>query len=173
MLKIFNDLGPFFRDNYRRINVREYARIRKVTPPTASSLLKGLQNEGLLKMETEKNYIYYSANRDNALFVSLSRGYWHTKLVESGIMTYIEKELLDPVVVLFGSFSKGETKHDSDIDLAVFSVSSKKTLRHIDDFGRKMKRKIHLFMFKSEDEVKSKELLNNIRNGLVICGGWN
>lgn len=173
MLKIFNDLEPFFRDNYRRINVREYARLKGITPPTASKLLGELQKDYLLKKEAEKNYIYYSANRDNAVFVSLSRGYWHAKLVESGVITYLEKELLDPLVVLFGSFSKGEIKHDSDIDLAVFSISPKKTLRHIDDFGRKIRRKIHIFTFKGEDEVKSKELLNNIRNGLVICGGWN
>jgi len=65
MLKIFNDLEPFFRDNYQRINVREYARIRKMSPPSASALLSNLEKEGLLNVEKEKNYIYYHANRED------------------------------------------------------------------------------------------------------------
>lgn len=54
MLKIFNNLEPFFENNYKRINVREYARLKKISPPTASKLLSELQKEDLLEREDEK-----------------------------------------------------------------------------------------------------------------------
>ena len=35
MLNIINNLRPFIEDCYRRISVREYSRLLKVSPPTA------------------------------------------------------------------------------------------------------------------------------------------
>jgi len=46
MLNIINSLMPFFEDCYRRINVREYSRLRKSSPPTASKILFELNKEG-------------------------------------------------------------------------------------------------------------------------------
>lgn len=48
MLKIINDLTPFFEDCYREISVREYARIMSISPPTASKLLSYYCSEKLL-----------------------------------------------------------------------------------------------------------------------------
>ena len=123
MLKIFNNLEPFFQDDYRRINVREYARIEKISAPSASALLKNLEKEVLLFKEEEKNYIYYSANRENKIFIDLSRVYWFMKFKEIGLINHFEKELIDPLIILFGSFCKAEIKSNSDIDLAIFTIS--------------------------------------------------
>src|SRR3989338_495141 len=106
MLKIINDLRPFFEDNYRRINVREYARLLKISPPTASNLLHGYYEEGILKKEEEKQYIYYFANKENGLFIDLSRTYWKIQLEKAGMMNFFEKELMSPIIILFGSLSK-------------------------------------------------------------------
>ena len=51
MLNIINDLDCFFEDCYRRVNVREYARIKGISPPTASKILTNYQKEGLLFKE--------------------------------------------------------------------------------------------------------------------------
>ena len=48
MLNIINNLKPFIEDSYRRINVREYSRLMKISPPTASKTLFELSKEGLL-----------------------------------------------------------------------------------------------------------------------------
>ena len=71
MLKIFNDLEPFFKDNYRRINVREYARLLNISPPSASKLLKLYTKEGLLVLEEDKNFLNFSVNKENNLFIHL------------------------------------------------------------------------------------------------------
>ena len=170
MIDILKELKPFFEDNYRRINVREYARIMKISPPTASILLKRFLKEGLLKKEIDKQYMYYFANKENAIFIGLSRIYWLSYFKSSGLIDLFEKELVSPVVILFGSLSKAETKIDSDIDLAIFT-SSKNEL-NLNEFENKLKRKIQLFKFKSREDVTNKELLNNILDGYLLVGRW-
>ena len=163
MLKIIDDLMLFFEDCYRRISVREYARLIKISPPTASKMLSDYSKEGLLRMEKYRNYILYYANKENAEFIDLSRIYWRSKLRE--LLDFIDKELVSPTVVLFGSLAKAEVKSDSDIDLAVFSV---KRELDVSEFEKRIKRKIQLFVFKSLKDIKSRELANNIVNGYIL-----
>ncbi len=169
MLKIFNDLELFFIDSYRRINIREYARLKNISPPSASKLLKMFEKEGLLVREEDKRYINYFANKNSRQFVELSKIYWFLQLKKTGLLDHIEKELVIQVCVLFGSFSKAEIKKESDIDLAIFTPSKKAI--NLEKFERKLKRKIQLFVFKNREEI-SKELLNNILNGFILLGGW-
>ncbi|MBD3312218.1 hypothetical protein GF352_02060 [archaeon] len=170
MLRIFNDLSPFFNDNYQRIHVREYARVMEISPPTASKRLSHLNKQGLLNKEEERNIIYYHANKESKDFIDLSRIYWRQQLKKAELIKYLNKELINPLVILFGSFSKAEVKHDSDIDLAVFTHSSKKL--NLTDFEKRLGRSIQLFTFKSRDDVNNKELLNNLLNGYIITGNW-
>src|SRR3989338_9946304 len=104
MLKIINDMKPFFENCYARINVRQYARMMKITPPTASSLLKLYEMEGLLLSEKDRNYIMFYANKDSSVFIGLSRLYWQFKL--NHLVKFLESKLTIPPVVLFGSLSK-------------------------------------------------------------------
>lgn len=165
MLKIINDLSPFFEDCYRRINVREYAKLMKMSPPTASKVLDSYYSESLLLKEKFRNYIMFYANKERNHFIDLSRIYWSIKLKE--LVDIMEKSLAAPTVVLFGSLSKAETKQDSDIDLAVFA--HKKNL-NIEAFEKKLKRKIEIFWFTSLKDIKNRELANNIINGHILKG---
>jgi Mn-dependent DtxR family transcriptional regulator len=101
MLKIFYDLEPFFQDIHGRINVREYARLRKITAPTASKLLSEMHKEGLLEKENERNYIFYAANKNNVLFMRLSELYFLTD----------KKPETKSAAVIVGSFSKQELNY--------------------------------------------------------------
>jgi predicted nucleotidyltransferase len=170
MLKIINDLEPFFEDCYRRINVREYARIKKISPPTASRLLEDYKKNGILKKEIDRRFFYYFANKDSDIFGDLSRMYWKIRFKQSGLIEFLENKFLNPMIILFGSLSKCEAKIDSDIDISIF-VSVKKEI-DLKEFEKKLKRKIQLFVFKNRNEVKSQELLNNILNGYKIWGEW-
>ena len=170
MLKIFNNLRPFFGDNYRRINVREYARLLKISPPSASKLLKAFTKEGLLILEEDKNYLNFYVNKNSNLFFHLSRLYWLQRFDEIGLLNYFEKELLTPTVVLFGSFAKAEVRKQSDIDLAIFSDIQKEL--KVDVFEQILQRKIQLFRFESKEKVPNQELLGNILSGFILLGGW-
>ncbi|MGC9777672.1 MAG: nucleotidyltransferase domain-containing protein [Candidatus Heimdallarchaeota archaeon] len=170
MLKIFNDLSPFFEDNYRRINIREYARILKISPPSASKTLKAFAKEGLLVLEEDKNYLNFSTNKVSNLFLHLSRLYWFQTFDEIGFLDYLEKELIAPTIILFGSFAKAEVRKQSDIDIAIFSDLQNEL--NFDVFEQKLQRKIQQFRFESRDKVPTQELLNNILSGFILMGGW-
>ena len=166
MLKIINNLHPFIEDCYNEIGVREYSRIIKITPPTASKLLKEFELEGLLKKRTDRGYLLFRANRENSTLKDLAKIYWKQKLKD--VIECINSQLYEPTIVLFGSLIKLETKKDSDIDLAVFANINKKI--NLEEFEKSLKRKIQLFTFKSLSNINSKELKMNILNSYVIQG---
>jgi len=165
MLEIINNLKPFFEDCYRRINVREYSRLTKVSPPTASKMLLEFSKKGLLLTKKERNYIFYYANSRDKIFITLSRIYWELKLAK--LVDFLNKKLLNPTIILFGSLSKAETTENSDIDLCV--LGHKKEL-DIKNFENDLNRKIQLFFFSSIEDIKNKELANNILNGFLMEG---
>jgi len=165
MLNIINNLKPFIEDCYRRINVREYSRLMKVSPPTASKILSEFNKEELLEIEKDRNYIFYHANKNNKLFIDLSRIYWKIKLEK--LINFLNKNIINPTIILFGSLSKGETKNDSDLDICI--IGHKKEL-NLKDFENNLKRKIQLFFFTSIEDIKNKELANNIINGYILNG---
>ncbi len=165
MLNIINNLKPFIEDCYRRINVREYSRLMKISPPTASKILFELNKEGLLLIEKDRNYIFYYANKNNKIFIDLSRIYWNSRL--GNLVNFFNKNLINPTIILFGSLSKAETKNDSDIDISI--IGHKKEL-DIKNFENNLRRKIQLFFFSSIEDIKNKELANNIINGYILEG---
>ena len=165
MLNIINNLKPFIENCYRRINVREYSRLMKISPPTASKILFELNKEGLLLIEKDRNYIFYYANKNNKMFIDLSRIYWNLRL--GNLVNFLNKNLTNPAIILFGSLSKAETKNDSDIDICI--IGHKKEL-NIKNFEDNLKRKIQLFFFSSIEDIKNKELASNIINGYILKG---
>jgi|TARA_Y100000034_G_scaffold111713_1_gene145056 DNA-binding transcriptional regulator YhcF (GntR family) len=163
MLKIINNLKPFFEDCYRRISVREYAKLIKISPPTASKILEEYKKNNFLIKEKDNQYNYYYINKDNKTLKDISKIYWRNELKNT--INQIKEEFISPTIILFGSLSKLETKKDSDIDLAVFSISKKK-------INIKSKRNIQIFKFKNRKDVKNINLLNNILNGYILEGKW-
>ncbi|HLC82024.1 MAG TPA: nucleotidyltransferase domain-containing protein [Candidatus Nanoarchaeia archaeon] len=168
MLRIINDLDHFFEDCYQRINVRGYARLMKISPPTASKLLSEYEKEGLLKKEIDQNYYFYHANKYNKTFIDLSRIYWNIKLGDT--VTKLKESLTNPTIILFGSLSKAEVKENSDIDLAIFATERK---INFNPFEKKLKRKIQVLWFLSPKSITSPDLKNSILNGYVLTGRIN
>ena len=164
MLTIINDLAVFFEDCYRRVHVREYARLHQLSPPTASKVLAQYHKEGLLHREMDRNYLTYFAHKESALFKDFSRIYWSERLKE--LLQFLEKQLISPTVILYGSLSKGETLPNSDIDLAI--IAPKRDLI-LTAFEKKIKRTIQVLWCNSLSKVPS-ELSNNIINGYILRG---
>ena len=165
MLRIFNELKPFFEDCYREISVREYSRIMKISAPTSSSLLKLYEKEGILKKREDKGYLLFRADREKSILQDLSRIYWKIKLHE--VIEAIKSNMHNPAIILFGSLSKLESKQDSDIDIAVISKTAKKI--NLETYEVGLKRSIQTFYFKSFNEI-NKDLKLNILNGYVLIG---
>ncbi len=143
--------------------MREFSRIHNISPPTASKELENLHNLNILKKEIDRQYIYYYANKESDIFVDLSRIYW--KILLKPLLDVLEKELLNPVVMLFGSASKAEITPNSDLDLAIFTSSTKKI--DLSKFEKELEKTIQIFMFKKLEET---DLHRNILNGYKLMG---
>jgi len=165
MLEIFNDLKLFFEDCHKQYSVREYARIMRISPPTASLKLKRLHELKLLDKEEKFGRIFFWASRDN-LFRNLARLYWSEKIKKTEIMEEIEKKCFNPCIILFGSLAKAENTKESDVDLAI--IGHLKDFKQ-EEFEKKIKRKIQIINQESLEKFPL-ELRNNIINGHVIRG---
>lgn len=163
MLEEINKLKLFFEDCYREISVREYSREMKISPPTASKILKEFYKQECLNMREERGFLLFRANRDSLILKGLSRVYWNLRLKE--LIAYLES-FFPKAIVLFGSLSKLEAKKDSDIDILLISPKKEVNTAH---FEKKLNRKIQIFSCDSIDKI-GKELRLNIINGYILRG---
>ena len=166
MLDILNNLAPFFEDSYRSISVREYAKLVKISPPTASKVLKEFTKEHYLQQRTDRKHLFFTLNIENETAIALCRIYWKQRLQK--ISQEFQAKLTGASGILFGSLAKAEAKPNSDIDLAVFAPE-KKTI-DLKPFEKQLGRKISLYWFKSLSEVQNEYLRNNILNGVLLFG---
>ena len=165
MLKEINRLKAFFEDCYRWISVREYAREIKISPPTASKMLKEFAEEGMLKKKEERGFLFFSVNHESKIMRDLSRIYWQEKL--KPLTEYIEETIFSTAIILFGSLSKLECRKESDIDILVFSKSKKNI--NLNQFEKKFGREIQIFVYESLGKI-NKELRNNVINAHILKG---
>lgn len=160
MLKIFNLLRPFFENVYREISVREYARLLKLSPPTAAGILRELEKENLLASAKQGIYLFFRPQRENFLFQGLSRLYWQDKLFS--VTADLHKQVLFKKIVLFGSLAKVENYADSDVDLY---LDIEKRGINTADLEKKMRRKVQLHFKESSNNL---HLKRNIEQGVRI-----
>lgn len=160
MLKIINSLKPFFEDTHREYSVREFGRLNKISPPTASTFLKKAKNDELVLSRKQGVYIYYRANRESSFFVDLARIYWKALLKQS--ISELASQFLFKKPILFGSVAKVENTAESDLDIF---VDIEKRDIDLDNISKKLNRKIQIHF---KDSLKNLNLKNNIKNGVTI-----
>ena len=160
MLEIFNNLNPFFQDVFREVSVREYARMKKISPPTASSILKGFTKENILIMRKERNLLLFRADKETSLFRDLAIAYWRSTLKKA--FEPLREKLLFKKLILFGSISKVENNADSDVDMFVDINHTKLDVSFIE---KVLKRKVQIHF---SSVLHNKDLEANIKKGIEI-----
>jgi len=160
LLKLFLDSPT------QSFRLREIARLTKISPPSVMAYLKKFEKEGLIKKQIKSEIPFYTALRDNSNFILYKKISILYELNNSGIVDYLWDKLSPETIILYGSFSKGESIENSDVDL--FILGKDKSLRLV-DFEKKLNKKIHL-MFKESVKEIPKQLKNNILNGIVLKG---
>jgi predicted nucleotidyltransferase len=148
--------------------LREISRNVSLAPTSVKNYLIELEKEGLVlkKKHRANSYPTYFANRDNERFIFLKKLNNIQLIKDSGLLNYIEYICMPDVIILFGSYSKGEDLKDSDIDIFLLCNKTKLDLRK---YEKKLNRKINIFFCKSFGKL-SKELKNNIINGVILKG---
>jgi len=163
-------LHLLFLDPLQEFSLSEIAEQGKVSKSTASRIIVGLSEEGLVKLKKHPLVWRIHANYDSPRYKQEKILYNLSIIYRSGIVAYLEELLKHPKsIILFGSYSKGEDRMGSDIDIAI-EGENPKTMRvkELERLERQLGRKIvtHVFNRKSVDS----NLFMNIANGIVLSG---
>jgi predicted nucleotidyltransferase len=146
--------------------VRAYAKLLKISPPTASKILKSFAKKGILSYSQQKGYNCYVAHKTE-LFAKLQQTYWYLRLEKEGLLKQLQTQYFNNPIVLFGSLAKAEATLESDIDLAIIGSVQKCDLSA---FEKLFNRKIQVLTFESVAKLP-KNLRNSILNGYVLSKG--
>lgn len=164
VLKVFFD-NPLPEGGFQ---LREISRKVKIAPVSVKNYLKELEKEGLIKKSEHRTrkFPVYFANRDSEDFKFYKKIDIIYDIKNSGLLRFIQDKFMPDVIVLFGSAAKGEDIEGSDVDL--FLQCREKKL-DLNKFEKAINRKINLF-FNENFNSLSKELRNNIINGIILYG---
>ena len=152
------------------LNQRKIAQVLKVSPPAVMKALPKLEEENLTKMEQDKESKRWSItlNRDSHKAIQLKRADNIKQIYESGLADFLQEEFAGSAIILFGSYSRGEDVHDSDVDIAVIGRKEKKV--DLTEFNKILERTIFINFYSSFGEIH-KNLKENILNGIILFGG--
>ena len=152
------------------LNQRTLARLLKVSPTAIGKAIVLLKKEKMIKVEKGNaiNITAVTFNFDNQKAL-LWKKIENLKLIyESELSNELEERFPGTTIILFGSYARGDDTSTSDIDIAIIGGTEKDV--SLEDFEKKLERKINLQFYQSLGEVE-KNLKNNILNGIVLSGG--
>ncbi|MEK6960389.1 MAG: nucleotidyltransferase domain-containing protein [Nanoarchaeota archaeon] len=160
-------LSPFFYQPMTRFGVRDLGRQSKLDTKTVMKYLDGFRREGLIiRHEPKGSYPYFEANRLSIRYRFEKSHALMRKIVASGLIEHLEKNLGPKAIVLFGSVKKGTYHEKSDIDMF---IQAKQKRMDLSRFESKVGHKINLF-FDENPKSLTPGLLQNIYNGEVLSG---
>ena len=146
--------------------MRELSRIVKIAQPSVINHLKALVKENLVIKEKKGIYPTFRANREDETFKIYKKMDLLLRLKQTGLLDSIQDSCMPNVIILFGSAAKGEDIEESDLDIFVQSPQKKLAL---EKYEKLLNRKTALF-FEENFSKLSKELKNNILNGIILRG---
>lgn len=159
----YNNLDKIKRIFYeypeKRFTVRELAKKTRIPKSTVHKYLKELKKN---RRVTEENKAI-----NTSLFKTEKTFFYIRDLFESGLIEYLTENLRPACIILFGSFRKGESAKESDIDLFVETL--KKSDLNLAKFEKILGHKIQIF---TEQDINNlpDNLFNNVVNGIKIKG---
>ena len=146
--------------------LREIARLTKISPPSVINYLKEFEKDGLIRRQIKREIPFYNSIRDNSNFILYKKISILFELNDSGLIDYLWDKLSPEAIILYGSFSRGESIENSDVDL--FILGKNKNIDLI-NFEKKLNKRLHILFKESTKEIPN-ELKNNILNGVILKG---
>ena len=163
-------LRLFFIKAGKSLNQRQIANFLKVTQPAVMKAVPLLETEKLIRVKQDKETKRWSIglNRDNHKVMQLKRADNLRQMYESGLADFLEKEFAGAVILLFGSYSRGEDIINSDIDIAVIGRKDKQIA--LRKYEKSLERRININFYDSFKNIH-KHLKENLCNGITLAGG--
>lgn len=151
-------------------HVRGIAKSLNTNHMNVSRKIQKLSKENVVDFKTEgKNKTYYLKKTSEArAFVLMSENYKLLKILKEyptlrSIIERIQKEDRIKLAILFGSFSKGLAKQDSDIDIYI-ETENKKVKTDMESIDHRLSIKIGKF---DKENLLIKEI---IKNHIILKG---
>jgi len=160
LLKVFLDSPT---DSFR---LRELSRISGISPASVINYLQEFQKEGLIRKYIKRKVPFYQAERDKEDFIFYKKISILYELKDSGLVDFLWNKLHPDAIILYGSYVKGESTEDSDLDIFIIGKERKIDLNI---FEKKLEKKIHL-MFAENPKKIPKNLRSNLVNGIILKG---
>jgi len=158
----------FFNNPTVRLRIRQIEREINIPLPSAIRYTKELIEEEILKKEEISNTKFFSADRSSRNFLIEKKLHNLKAIHDSGLIDYLIEEYSNPVIVLFGSYSRGEDIESSDIDIYIETPS--KTKVKLEKFENILNKEIQTFIHKNIKDISNPHLANNILNGINLNG---
>ncbi|MCK4588808.1 MAG: nucleotidyltransferase domain-containing protein [Nanoarchaeota archaeon] len=156
----------FFEQPSKYFQIREISRLTKLAVTSVKNYLDELKKEELILRKKAGVFPAYIANQENRMFKVYKQADMFLRIYSCGLVDFLEENLHPRSIILFGSVRKGEYTKESDID--IFVETKEKSL-NLSKYEKKIKHKINLY-FKENINNLSKELFNNIINGIKLSG---
>lgn len=155
-------LELFYENPAKAFTIREVSKLTGLPKSTLHPYLNYFKKKGLIKNNNQSS--------ENSLLFKIKKINYHIeKIVTTGLLEYLIKELNPSCVILFGSCRKGESEQESDIDIFVESHIKKDI--NLEKFEKLLKHKVQLFIETNINKLPS-HLLNNIVNGIKLHGSF-
>jgi len=156
----------FFENPTKEFHIRGISRMLKIPKTTVSYYVNKLLKQRLIVKDKEGVFPSFKANETSEVYRFYKRQESLKKIIECGLVDYLDSEINPRCIILFGSFAKAEYDKNSDIDIF---VQARELDVDLSKFEKRLKHKINLF-FEPEINKLSNELLNNIVNGVKLGG---
>ncbi len=144
-------------------NQSELAKNLGVSSTAIAKSLDGLEEF----LNIRKKFMYFIELDDNQKVIELKRVNNIKNIYTSGLSDFLSENFPGTKIILFGSYSYGEDKFDSDIDIALIGSGGKSV--DLSEFENLLKRNVSLHFFRSIRKI-NEDLRNSIINGIVLKG---
>ncbi len=147
--------------------IKEISKKIKLSPTSVRNHIRSLQAKNLIKKKKSKPFNGFVANRENEDFIFYKRVYNLYSL--KNLSRYLISLYWPKLLILFGSYARGEDIEESDIDLLIVSKVKKEV--NLKGVEKKLKRKINLLVIDKLEKL-DKNFIKKIYNGIVLYGGF-
>lgn len=160
----------FFSEPTEKHYLREISEKSSLAHTSVRNYLLDLKKEYVIKESVEKrggrDYPFYTANTSSESYRKQKVVSNLSDLLGSGLVEYIRDATMPNVIILFGSYSRGEDTQESDIDLF---VQAKGKALDVKKFEKILGRKIQLH-FRGDIKAMPPKLKNGILSGFTLFG---
>jgi|SRR3989338_2945995 len=154
-------LEIFYEYPDKEFTVRELSKLTGIPRATAHRILFNLKKDELINEDNKAN--------TNLFFKIKKTNYFIEKIIKSELIDELVEKLNPSCIILFGSIRKGDSVRESDVD--IFIETTVKKHIELNKFEKKINHPIQL-LIDSDINNLSKEMLNNIINGIKIFGSF-